>query len=232
MPTPPVRPFALTPHPLRNAVLGEVHARPFHPVNSPRRLLHFAFMTAPEGDAADRQALASCHGAGAFCRPARAPASSGNLSHGLRALGAARRVHDFHVGTRRRCRPVHARLGRDRHRDEGCSPSPARYSVSADLHLVTNGDVARSQAVRPGQPGGVERMDGAAVTLTDFRPDASGSSVSWSSTRGCGPARAGALVQRLLEIETYRTLALLGLPEAQALSPRVKTIEESLTRIA
>ena len=70
------------------------------------------------------------------------------------------------------------------------------------------------------------------MIATDFRADPAASSASWSSTSGLGPARAGALTQRLLEIETYRTLALLGLPEAQMLAPRVKTIEDSLTRIS
>ena len=35
-------------HPLRAAVLGEVHARPFTPLEPPRRLLHFAFDTSGE----------------------------------------------------------------------------------------------------------------------------------------------------------------------------------------
>src|SRR3972149_11082377 len=48
----------LTPHPLRAAVLDEVHARPFTPVESPRRILHFAFETAGEAAKADRAALA------------------------------------------------------------------------------------------------------------------------------------------------------------------------------
>jgi uncharacterized membrane-anchored protein len=38
----------------------------------------------------------------------------------------------------------------------------------------------------------------------------------------------GALVQRLLEIETYRTLALLGLPMAQMLGPEIRRIETEL----
>ena len=42
------------------------------------------------------------------------------------------------------------------------------------------------------------------------------------------PDRAGALTQRVLEIETYRTLSLLGLPEAQRLSPSVRRIEQRL----
>src|SRR5207237_3534112 len=51
----------LTAHPLRAAVLGEVHARPFTPIETPRRVLHFAFETTAERGEADRSALA------AFC---------------------------------------------------------------------------------------------------------------------------------------------------------------------
>ena len=35
----------LTPHPLRAAILGEVHARPFTAIPVPSRILHFAFDT-------------------------------------------------------------------------------------------------------------------------------------------------------------------------------------------
>ena len=36
----------LAPHALRAAVLGEVHARPFTAIETPHRILHFAFDTA------------------------------------------------------------------------------------------------------------------------------------------------------------------------------------------
>jgi uncharacterized membrane-anchored protein len=49
--------------------------------------------------------------------------------------------------------------------------------------------------------------------------------------RKLGPERAGALVQRLIEIETYRTLALLGLPEAQRLAPSIARIEHGLREV-
>jgi uncharacterized membrane-anchored protein len=42
------------------------------------------------------------------------------------------------------------------------------------------------------------------------------------------PPQAGALAQRVLEVETYRTLALLGLPEAQRLGPALRRIETEL----
>ena len=48
----------LTPHPLRAAVLGEVHARPFTPIETPCRILHFAFDTAGDAAKADRAAFA------------------------------------------------------------------------------------------------------------------------------------------------------------------------------
>src|SRR5665647_2500180 len=43
--------------------------------------------------------------------------------------------------------------------------------------------------------------------------------------------RAGALVRRIAELETYRTLALLGLPEAQRLMPSIARIEARLAEV-
>ena len=42
---------------------------------------------------------------------------------------------------------------------------------------------------------------------------------------------AGALVQRLLELENYRTFALLGLPKAQELAPSINRIERRLSEV-
>ena len=51
-------PTNLAPHPQRARVLAEVHARPFAAIETPRRILHFGFMTDPAAAAADRAALA------------------------------------------------------------------------------------------------------------------------------------------------------------------------------
>jgi uncharacterized membrane-anchored protein len=45
------------------------------------------------------------------------------------------------------------------------------------------------------------------------------------------PVSSGALIQRLIEIETYRVLALLGLPMAQKLAPSVRRIEMALPEL-
>jgi uncharacterized membrane-anchored protein len=73
---------------------------------------------------------------------------------------------------------------------------------------------------------------GAAIVATDFRPDPAGFVRILLRDCGLTQSRAGALVQRLLEIETYRLLALLGLPEAQKLLPRVQSIEARVSEVA
>src|SRR5437868_7000908 len=45
-------------HPLRQTVLNEIHARPFHVVRAPRVLLHYAFMTDAEAAEEAHAALA------------------------------------------------------------------------------------------------------------------------------------------------------------------------------
>jgi uncharacterized membrane-anchored protein len=50
--------------------------------------------------------------------------------------------------------------------------------------------------------------------------------------RGVGAEGAGALVQRIIELEIYRTLALLGRPEAQRLFPSIDRIEQRLAEVA
>ena len=59
--------------------------------------------------------------------------------------------------------------------------------------------------------------DGQAVIVTDFRQNGDGLTQILVIDRGMTPAGRGALVQRLLDIETYRTLAMMGLPLAQSL---------------
>src|SRR3984893_12558129 len=71
----------LEPHPLRAAVLGEVHARPFTPIETPRRVLHFAFDTSGERGEADRAALVD------FCARRGLIAPKSSDKHHLVAFG-------------------------------------------------------------------------------------------------------------------------------------------------
>jgi uncharacterized membrane-anchored protein len=73
--------------------------------------------------------------------------------------------------------------------------------------------------------------NGAAAIITDFRQDGDGLTRILVLDRGLTPARTGALSQRLIDVETYRTLAMLGLPLALSLSGRVRRIEDRLAQI-
>jgi uncharacterized membrane-anchored protein len=72
---------------------------------------------------------------------------------------------------------------------------------------------------------------GLAVIVTDFRQDAAGLTQILVLDKGMSPQRTGALAQRLFDIEIYRTLAMLGLPLAQRLSPRMRKAEDQLAAL-
>ncbi|MCE3256043.1 MAG: hypothetical protein K0Q64_126, partial [Nitrobacter vulgaris] len=93
-------------------------------------------------------------------------------------------------------------------------PQPGPLLVAIDMHVLADGP-----AVQPPERlfertslALAENNDGAAIYATDFQPDPSGFVKILVVDRKLNPDRAGALAQRVIEIETYRTLALLGLP--------------------
>jgi uncharacterized membrane-anchored protein len=228
---------AFVAHPARARVLGELHARPVVPVRSPARILQYAFATDAEASARDRAALAG------FCE-----------DHGVRPPASDARYANlaFSGGTLRW--ESHAEFTTYLWRFDGIGdapsqafhpppdhlagamqalPQPGPLLVAVDLHLVP-------QAVLPADPAllfgegrtvGSVVAEGAALVATDFGIDPRGFVRILVADRGLSAGQAGSLVQRLLEIETYRCFALLGLPEAQALSPRIRRIELALAEI-
>jgi uncharacterized membrane-anchored protein len=72
---------------------------------------------------------------------------------------------------------------------------------------------------------------GAATALTDFRIHGDGFSRILVLDREMTPRQAGRMVQRLLELETYRIMALLALPVAQAVTPLLTQSEQELADI-
>jgi uncharacterized membrane-anchored protein len=73
---------------------------------------------------------------------------------------------------------------------------------------------------------------GAATALTDLRIHADGFGRLWVADRGMTPRQAGRMVQRLLEIDSYRMLALLAFPVARQLGPFLSQRERELAQIA
>lgn len=78
---------------------------------------------------------------------------------------------------------------------------------------------------------GAEIGDGAGLAYTDFRIHADGCSRFLVLNRSFTPQEAGRMLQRLFEIEAYRMMALLALPIARRQSPRIVSIEKSLSAL-
>jgi uncharacterized membrane-anchored protein len=231
---------AFTPHPLRGRVLAEVHARPFVPMEGAKRILHFAFMTDPAAAAKARDALE------AFCLDRAYPAPAPEAKQHRVDLSPAILRWEHHgefmtYSWEFPQDPPKAGSG-----DPGqvafrpgagelssfmrLLPQPGPLLVAADLHLLPEGpcnDEWRA-LFEPDQLAASEVMGGAAIAATDFHPDAFGFVRLLVLNRQLTPGEAGSLVRRLLEVETYRTLALLGLPEAEAAAPVIRRIETQL----
>lgn len=73
---------------------------------------------------------------------------------------------------------------------------------------------------------------GATSALTDFRIHADGFSRFLILNKTMTPRQAGRMVQRLLEMKTYRILALMALPVARELSPVLLRSERELADIS
>lgn len=75
-------------------------------------------------------------------------------------------------------------------------------------------------------------LDGAAVVAGDFRIDPAGHMRFSVFVRpGTGARRIGRIVQRLLEIETYRAMSMLGLGRARELNARLNGLDPELTAL-
>ena len=71
-----------------------------------------------------------------------------------------------------------------------------------------------------------------ALVATDFRIHEDGlARIAVLAIDGVGPRRLGRVVQRLLEIESYKSLALLALPVARKIADRVTELDKRLAEI-
>ena len=229
-------------HAMRAAVLGEVHARPFTPIKTPRRILHFAFDTAGERGEADRAALIE------FCTQRRlTPPQTHDKQHHVVFGSTGLRWEQHSEFTTYTWELVSGGFPADAVPFHPPAPTlagpmglvlqPGPVLVAVDLHLVAKanaGGAPEKLAERLFDAASLamaETGDATALYATDFLAGPTGFVRIMLVDQGLTPPRAGALVQRMLEIETYRTLALLGLPEAQRLGPSVARIERKLAEV-
>lgn len=221
--------FGFKAHPQRPALLGEMHARPFHLIETPRIILHLAFATPPEAAASDRAAFER------LCRSCGVPGPGAEIKHHqLTLLGGTLRweQHTEYTTYTFDAAPGSGRLPEHPFGSGFVQPGLLVAAVRVDVLPMPD---LLDVGLEPFDPISlcVSRMAGGeAIVATDFRQDADGFTRIRVFGDDLAPTRAGALVQRLIEIETYRTFALLGLPQAQKLDPSVRRMEGELVEIS
>lgn len=216
-------------HADRAAALGEVHARPHPMLAHPRVLIQLAFMT-EGGFTVDHAVLCELSRRLGIAAPDR-QARHYTMNWGQGTLRWERHT-EFSTYLWEGPLDEAGRQPEDMPFGNGFSPPGA---VISGIRLEIRGWTKAGEALAGGfDPSALcysSVEGGRAAIATDFRQDGDGLTRIVVLDQGLTPARSGALAQRLLEIETYRTLAMLGLPLAQSLSARVRRIEDRLAAL-
>jgi len=222
-------------HEQRITVAGELHARPFERMRSPASLSHLAML----GGSAEHD---RAHVAELCLRLEQTPPAPGATHHSVE-LGAFRlrweRHTEFSTYTCIVTQPAadprapFAHQPLERVPREWLQTLPGQ--VVAAVHLVLE-QAARGErdAGELFEFFGTENVagsrvaDGGALVFTDFRLHHDGFARILIQVNGLTPRRCGRMVQRVLEIETYRLMALLAFPVARETSTRLGSIEDQL----
>ncbi|MDP1790380.1 MAG: DUF3422 domain-containing protein [Methylibium sp.] len=228
------------PHPLRTALHNEVHARPYERMQPPLAVSHLAFVSSPEVQVADRTHLET------LLRDLHLPLPAPEASHLSIDLPGARLRWERHTEF------VSYTIWRPLRADEALDAAPAYRSlpdgwlasVPGELLVATNLLVlnSREQNLRglvdawldADSLVGADVADGDLQIYSDFRlhPDGYGRWLVGVGNPSITPRRLGRNVQRLLEIDTYRMMALLGLPVARDTTRRLDELERQLAGLA
>lgn len=96
----------------------------------------------------------------------------------------------------------------------------------ADYHAQPPRDVFQGPSIA-----GSEACDQHADIWADFQIREDGYSRIWINDRGLGPKRAGRLLQRLIDVETYRIMAMIGLETAHQANLQATALEQRLFAI-
>jgi uncharacterized membrane-anchored protein len=223
-------------HPKRGAVLGEVHARPYTRLTAPLGVLHFAFLNDDDEAAVDRRSFAE------FCTARGVPAPDASAKHHQVSIGPVVLRWEQHSefttltwirGDTEKASRQFGAIGDELSAMIGSLPQAGQLLVAVKLEVEqTSTAVQRAeQLFERTSLAMVPVRSGPAIVASDFRADEQGFVRILVGNDGLTPGRLGALVQRVLEIETYRTLALLGLPAALELAPSVDHIGQRLVEV-
>lgn len=203
-------------HPQRDRLLAEAHARPYLPLSPPLRVTRFATLGGEVGQLA---ALSRMLGA-----PEPDPGATWGAAEGQGWRLRWERHTEFSTWTF-----FHAR--------EDDLPAQWLDSWPGEL-LVATAIELRAHVEQParlpafGAEGVGARLSGGAASLyTDLKPDAAGLVRFVMIGHSADPPLLGRIVRAVLEIETYRMMALLAFPLAGEAGETIRGIEQQAAEL-
>jgi len=223
-------------HPSRLAISDEVHARPPEPLETPCRATYVAILVEREDRERERDYIA------ALCAQYGVRPPAADATHFIALLGAMRLKWERHgefsgftmLAPGLSGRPF-SQSAADLLPTGWLAGLPGVTVVAAHAELMHGGEpldtgslatLFESNIVVGGDIGG-----GAGLAYTDFRIHRDGFTRFVVCNRSLTERQAGRTLQRLFEIEAYRMMALLALPIARRLAPRIDAIETSLAEL-
>lgn len=224
-------------HPLRRQLTNEVHARPPEALAAPMRVTMLAMLSGENGAEAERRHLAQ------LCDAMGAPPPPPGATHYAGSFGSFRlkweRHTEFSTWTVFRS-GAHG----EPFTDPAIRAMPRDWVAGLPGERLVGVHVLLLDAEQPEPSAGLlnhifgsesyvgSRIAGRAATVwTDFRIHGDGYSRIVLVDHTLTPRQGGRLIQRLLEIETYRMTALLALPVAREILPRVAAVEKQLAEL-
>jgi uncharacterized membrane-anchored protein len=230
-------------YPGRYALANELHARPFPVIRAPGHALFLAIKQ-PHGAAGRDRAADRAHLVELLDRFGATHPNPGS-THFFGELGRHHLKWECHTEF------VTYTLFVDGLCERPFDPAafdalPADWLARAPGHLLAS-VIVRIETADSDDPALTRRVrdwfemesvamsavaDRAALIASDFRIDTTGHGrIAVFPAPGTSPRKLGRIVQRLLEIETYKTMAMLALPLARDLGRRMNTLETRLAEL-
>jgi uncharacterized membrane-anchored protein len=230
-------------HPLRRVLTDEIHARPFARLVPPQRVTHLALFSGEGAAEADLERIS------ALCARFAAPLPGAGERHWMADLGPWQVKWERHTEF---STYTFFQNGQAPGFDTAAAPFAAPVidlvptdwlrSLPGQLLVGLHLDIETSQAGERGVDDlaalfGTDNIagslvsGGAAGVWMDFAIHDDGFGRILVGDRHMRPRQAGRLVQRLCEIETYRTMALLALPAARRYGAELTRAGDRLTEM-
>ena len=228
-------------HPLRYALVNELHARPFPALDVPSHAVYVAFMQ-PD-DAANRDRGEDRAHLRALLDRYGSPQPQPEVTHHSGEIGRHDLKWESHTefvtysafGAGVSDRPFDRKEAEILPKDWLTGGSGKRLtSVLIRVEALPDDEAEMLAKVEdwfvPESLTLSRVVDGAAVVAGDFRIDPAGHMRFAVFVRpGTSDRRVGRIVQRLCEIETYRAVSMLGLVQARGLSSRLNELDPRLS---